>query len=136
MDIELREALTIKYMKRVQELLTGKKVGEEDEATLLQVVRLEANISRAMLDPAEEREEKEVREVDVAWLQKELPFIDWIVFMEETIGKEVEVVVSSLTYLAAASRLLLHMVKEEKGRKIVQQYLVSRKHLTTYLFFS
>ena len=136
MDIELREALTIKYMKRVQELLTGKKVGEEDEATLLQVVRLEANISRAMLDLAEEREEKEVREVDAAWLQKELPFIDWIVFMEETIGEEVEVVVSSLTYLAAASRLLLQMVKEEKGRKIVQQYLVSRKHLTTYLFFS
>ena len=136
MDIELREALTIKYMKRVQELLTGRKVEEEDEATLLQVVRLEANISRAMLDPAEEREEKEVREVDVAWLQKELPFIDWIVFMEETIGEEVEVVVSSLTYLAAASRLLLQMVKEEKGRKIVQQYLVSRKHLTTYLFFS
>ena len=135
-DIELREALTIKYMKRVQELLTGKKVGEEDEATLLQVVRLEANISRAMLDPAEEREEKEVREVDAAWLQKELPFIDWIVFMEETIGEEVEVVVSSLTYLAAASRLLLQMVNEEKGRKIVQQYLVSRKHLTTYLFFS
>ena len=135
-DIELREALTIKYMKRVQELLTGRKVGEEDEATLLQVVRLEANISRAMLDPAEEREEKEVREVDAAWLQKELPFIDWIVFMEETIGEEVEVVVSSLTYLAAASRLLLQMVKEEKGRKIVQQYLVSRKHLTTYLFFS
>ena len=109
---------------------------EEDEATLLQVVRLEANISRAMLDLAEEREEKEVREVDAAWLQKELPFIDWIVFMEETIGEEVEVVVSSLTYLAAASRLLLQMVKEEKGRKIVQQYLVSRKHLTTYLFFS
>ena len=136
MDIELREALTIKYMKRVQELLTGKKVEEEDEATLLQVIRLEANISRAMLDLAEEREEKEVREVDVAWLQKELPFIDWIVFMEETIGEEVEVVVSSLTYLAAASRLLLQMVKEEKGRKIVQQYLVSRKHLTTYLFFS
>ena len=136
MDIELREALTIKYMKRVQELLTGRKVGEEDEATLLQVVRLEANISRAMLDPAEEREEKEVREVDAAWLQKELPFIDWIVFMEETIGEEVEVVVSSLTYLAAASRLLLQMVNEEKGRKIVQQYLVSRKHLTTYLFFS
>ena len=78
----------------------------------------------------------EVREVDAAWLQKELPFIDWIVFMEETIGEEVEVVVSSLTYLAAASRLLLQMVKEEKGRKIVQQYLVSRKHLTTYLFFS
>ena len=136
MDIELREALTIKYMKRVQELLTGRKVGEEDEATLLQVVRLEANISRAMLDLAEEREEKEVREVDAAWLQKELPFIDWIVFMEETIGEEVEVVVSSLTYLAAASRLLLQMVNEEKGRKIVQQYLVSRKHLTTYLFFS
>ena len=136
MDIELREALTIKYMKRVQELLTGRKVEEEDEATLLQVVRLEANISRAMLDLAEEREEKEVREVDAAWLQKELPFIDWIVFMEETIGEEVEVVVSSLTYLAAASRLLLQMVKEEKGRKIVQQYLVSRKHLTTYLFFS
>ena len=135
-DIELREALTIKYMKRVQELLTGRKVEEEDEATLLQVVRLEANISRAMLDLAEEREEKEVREVDAAWLQKELPFIDWIVFMEETIGEEVEVVVSSLTYLAAASRLLLQMVKEEKGRKIVQQYLVSRKHLTTYLFFS
>ena len=136
MDIELREALTIKYMKRVQELLTGRKVEEEDEATLLQVVRLEANISRAMLDLAEEREEKEVREVDAAWLQKELPFIDWIVFMEETIGEEVEVVVSSLTYLAAASRLLLQMVNEEKGRKIVQQYLVSRKHLTTYLFFS
>ena len=135
-DIELREALTIKYMKRVQELLTGRKVEEEDEATLLQVVRLEANISRAMLDLAEEREEKEVREVDAAWLQKELPFIDWIVFMEETIGEEVEVVVSSLTYLAAASRLLLQMVNEEKGRKIVQQYLVSRKHLTTYLFFS
>ena len=135
-DIELREALTIKYMKRVQELLTGRVVGKEDEVTLLKVVRLEANISRAMLDLAEEREEKEVREVDAAWLQKELPFIDWIVFMEETIGEEVEVVVSSLTYLAAASRLLLQMVNEEKGRKIVQQYLVSRKHLTTYLFFS
>ena len=135
-DIELREALTVKYMKMVQELLTGRVVGKEDEVTLLKVVRLEANISRAMLDLAEEREEKEVREVDAAWLQKELPFIDWIVFMEETIGEEVEVVVSSLTYLAAASRLLLQMVNEEKGRKIVQQYLVSRKHLTTYLFFS
>ena len=50
MDIELREALTIKYMKRVQELLTGRVVGKEDEVTLLKVVRLEANISRAMFE--------------------------------------------------------------------------------------
>ena len=128
-DIELREALTIKYMKRVQKLLTGKVVGKENEATLLKVVRLEANISRAMLEPAEEREEKEVRQVDVAWLQSELPFIDWEVFMEETIGEEVEVVVSNLAYLAATSRLLIQMLKEAKGRMIVQQYLVSNKPL-------
>ena len=129
MDIELREALTVKYMKRVQELLTGRVVGKEDEVTLLKVVRLEANISRAMLEPAEEREEKEVREVDSAWLQRELPFIDWEVFIDETIGEEVEVVVSNLAYLAATSRLLAKMLKEAKGRKIVQQYLVSRKPL-------
>ena len=128
-DIELREALTIKYMKRVQELLTGRVVGKEDEVTLLKVVRLEANISLAMLEPAEEREEKEVREVDSAWLQSELPFIDWEVFIDETIGEEVEVVVSNLAYLAATSRLLAKMLKEAKGRKIVQQYLVSRKPL-------
>lgn len=128
-DIELREALTVKYMKRVQELLTGRVVGKEDEVTLLKVVRLEANISRAMLEPAEEREEKEVREVDSAWLQRELPFIDWEVFIDETIGEEVEVVVSNLAYLAATSRLLAKMLKEAKGRKIVQQYLVSRKPL-------
>ena len=36
-DIELREALTITYMKRVQELLTGRVVEKEDEATLLKV---------------------------------------------------------------------------------------------------
>ena len=126
-DIELRDALTIKYMKTVQELLTGRVVGKEDEATLLKVVRLEANISRAMLEPAEEREEKEVREVDVAWLQSELPFIDWEVFMEQTIGEEVEVVVSNLDYLAATSRLLTQMLEEAEGRQIVQQYLVSTK---------
>ena len=133
MDIELREALTIKYMKRVQELLTGRVVGKEDEVTLLKVVRLEANISLAMLEPAEEREEKEVREVDSAWLQSQLPFIDWEVFIDETIGEEVEVVVSNLAYLAATSRLLVQMLKEAKGRKIVQQYLVSRKPLNLYI---
>ena len=126
-DIELREALTVKYMKMVQELLTGRVVGKEDEVTLLKVVRLEANISRAMLEPAEEREEKEVREVDSAWLQSELPFIDWEVFIDETIGEEVEVVVSNLAYLAATSRLLAQMLKEEKGRKIVEQYLVESR---------
>ena len=132
-DIELREALTVKYMKTVQELLTGRVVGKEDEVTLLKVVRLEANISLAMLEPAEEREEKEVREVDSAWLQRELPFIDWEVFIDETIGEEVEVVVSNLAYLAATSRLLAKMLKEAKGRKIVQQYLVSRKPLNLYI---
>ena len=132
-DIELREALTVKYMKTVQELLTGQVVGKEDEVTLLKVVRMEANISRAMLEPAEEREEKEVREVDSAWLQNQLPFIDWEVFMHETIGEEVEVVVSNLAYLAATSRLLAKMLKEAKGRKIVQQYLVSRKPLNLYI---
>lgn len=130
-DIELREALTIKYMKRVQELLTGRVVGKEDEVTLLKVVRLEANISRAMFEPAEEREEKEVKAVNVAWLQSELPFIDWEVFMEETIGEGVEVVVSNLAYLTATSRLLTQMLREAKGRKIVEQYLVSRKPLLT-----
>ena len=163
-DIELREALTIKYMKRVQELLTGRVVGKEDEATLLKVflpnflltifltffilffthfcplflpfvllkvVRLEANISRAMLEPAEEREEKEVKQVDSTWLQNNLAFMDWKVFMEETIGEEVEVVVSNLAYLDATSRLLNQMLEEAEGRKIVQQYLVSSELFIT-----
>ena len=60
-DVQLRETLTIKYMKEVQRLLTGRLVNEKEEVSFLKVVRLEANLSRAMLDAAEEREEKEVR---------------------------------------------------------------------------
>ena len=135
-DVELRETLTIKYMKEVQRLLTGRLVSEKEEVSFLKVVRLEANLSRAMLDAAEEREEKEVLEMDVAALQTKLPFIDWSVFMEETIGEEVEAVVSSIPYLATTSRLLLQILKGAEGRKTVEQYLVSKEaHNKTYILF-
>ena len=126
-DVQLRETLTIKYMKEVQRLLTGRLVNEKEEVSFLKVVRLEANLSRAMLDAAEEREEKEVVEMDVAALQTKLPFIDWSVFMEETIGEEVEAVVSSVSYLTTTSRLLLQILEHAEGRKTVEQYLVSKE---------
>ena len=125
--MQLRETLTIKYMKEVQRLLTGRLVNEKEEVSFLKVVRLEANLSRAMLDAAEEREEKEVVEMDVAALQTKLPFIDWSVFMEETIGEEVEAVVSSVSYLTTTSRLLLQILEHAEGRKTVEQYLVSKE---------
>ena len=125
--MQLRETLTIKYMKEVQRLLTGRLVSEKEEVSFLKVVRLEANLSRAMLDAAEEREEKEVVEMDVAALQTKLPFIDWSVFMEETIGEEVEAVVSSVSYLTTTSRLLLQILEDAEGRKTVEQYLVSKE---------
>ena len=125
--MQLRETLTIKYMKEVQRLLTGRLVSEKEEVSFLKVVRLEANLSRAMLDAAEEREEKEVVEMDVAALQTKLPFIDWSVFMEETIGEEVEAVVSSVAYLTTTSRLLLQILEDAEGRKTVEQYLVSKE---------
>ena len=125
--MQLRETLTIKYMKEVQRLLTGRLVSEKEEVSFLKVVRLEANLSRAMLDAAEEREEKEVVEMDVAALQTKLPFIDWSVFMEETIGEEVEAVVSSVSYLTTTSRLLLQILEHAEGRKTVEQYLVSKE---------
>ena len=134
--MELRETLTIKYMKEVQRLLTGRLVSEKEEVSFLEVVRLEANLSRAMLDAAEEREEKEVVEMDVAALQTKLPFIDWSVFMEETIGEEVEAVVSSVPYLTTTSRLLLQILKGAEGRKTVEQYLVSKEaHNKIYILF-
>ena len=134
--MQLRETLTIKYMKEVQRLLTGRLVSEKEEVSFLKVVRLEANLSRAMLDPAEEREEKEVLEMDVAALQTKLPFIDWSVFMEETIGEEVEAVVSSVPYLATTSRLLLQILEDAEGRKTVEQYLVSKEaHNKIYILF-
>ena len=125
--MQLRETLTIKYMKEVQRLLTGRLVNEKEEVSFLKVVRLEANLSRAMLDAAEEREEKEVVEMDVAALQTMLTFIDWSVFMEETIGEEVEAVVSSVPYLTTTSRLLLQILEDAEGRKTVEQYLVSKE---------
>ena len=44
-----------------------------------------------------------MREVDKTWLQKEAPFLDWAVFMEETLGEEVEqVAIFSYSYLGLA----------------------------------
>ena len=65
--------------------------------------------------------------MDVAALQTKLPFIDWSVFMEETIGEEVEAVVSSVPYLTTTSRLLLQILEDAEGRKTVEQYLVSKE---------
>ena len=55
-----------------------------------------------------------------AALQREVPAIDWGVFMEETVEDEVEVVVTSPSYLRKMSDHLLPLLEQPKGRALIQ----------------
>ena len=114
-----RERLQVDYMKELQELLTGQVVEQVEEEQLLEVVRLEGELSQALLGPAEERAGGR-RLVGRAALQREVPAIDWGVFMEETVEGEVEVLLTSPSYLRNMSDILLPLLEQPKGRALIQ----------------
>ena len=123
-DTAARLAAVVDYMKALQELLTGEEVGEEGAEVMREVAELEVKLSQAMLEPGEVRAGvEEVEVVDMDWLQRHAAFIDWQVFLEETVG-EVEEVLTSTTYLTTTATLLLPLMDREEGRRLLQRWLV------------